>query len=170
MNFKFFHKISYTILLFVSKYEFRIISAFIWYAYCLCWWKIIIFQNFVCQKFKNPCVKLGHFGVTLQKNYGSYEVAQSFYRCKKIPSFIWDYVWTDLGKDLGPRSSKSLSGRFHPPPLYRSTWEPTLIRVFTNYTIKFHNPIYACYLVLTVYEIQRKPNATKGSWHSFNPY
>ena len=127
----FFQKISYTILLFGSKYEFRMISAFIWYAYCLCWWKIIIFQKFVCQKLKNLCVKLGHFGVTLRKNYGSYEVAQSFYRCTKIPKFIWDHVWTDLGKNLGLRSFKSLSGRFQPPPLYRSTRKPTLIRVKT---------------------------------------
>ena len=105
------------------------ISSFIWYAYCLCLWRIIIFQKFVCQKLENLCVKLGHFGVTLRKNYGSYEVAQSFYRCTKIPSFIWDHVWTDLGKNLGLRSSKSLSGRFYPPPLYRWTWKPTLIRV-----------------------------------------
>ena len=128
-EFHFFQKISYTILLFDSKCEFRMISAFIWYAYCLCWWKIIIFQKFVCQKLENLCVKLGHFGVTLRKNYGSYEVAQSFYRCTKIPSFIWDHVWTDLGKNLGLRSSKRLSGRFYPPPLYRWTWKPTLIRV-----------------------------------------
>ena len=116
-EFQFFQKISYTILLFDRKYEFRMISAFIWYAYCLCLWRIIIFQKFVPQKLENPCVKLGHFGVTLRKNYGSYEVAQSFYRCTKIPSFIWDHVWTDLGKNLGLRSSKSLSGKFYPPSL-----------------------------------------------------
>ena len=106
---QFFSYISYTIVLFDSKHEFRMISAFIWYAYCLCLWRIIIFQKFVCQKLENPCVKLGHFGVTLRKNYGSYKVAQSFYRCKKIPNFIWDHVWTDLGRNLGRRSPKSLS-------------------------------------------------------------
>ena len=105
------------------------ISAFIWYAYCPCRWKIIIFQKSVCQKLKNLSVKLGHFGVNLRKNYGSYKVAQSFYRCAKIPSFIWDHVWTDLGRNLDHRSPKSLSGRFHPPSLYRSTGKPTLIRV-----------------------------------------
>ena len=126
---QFFQKISDTKILFDSKYEFRMISAFIWYAYCPCRWKIIIFQKSVCQKLENLSVKLGHFGVTLRKNYCSYEVAQSFYRCTKIPSFIWHHVWTDLGRILGRRSLKSLSGRFHPPPLYRSTRKPTLIRV-----------------------------------------
>ena len=43
-----------------------------------------MFQKSVCQKLENLSIKLGHFGVTLRKNYGSYEVAQSFYRCKKI--------------------------------------------------------------------------------------
>ena len=89
---QFFQKISYIIVLFDSKYEFRMISAFIWYAYCPCRWKIIIFQKFASQKLENFSVKLGHFGVNLRKNYSSYKVAQSFYRCAKIPSFIWDHV------------------------------------------------------------------------------
>ena len=103
-----FQKISDTIILFDSKYEFRIISAFIWFAYCPCKWEIIIFQKLAGQKLENLSVKLGDFDVTLRKNYGSYEVAQSFYRCTKIPSFIWDHVWTDLGRNLGLRISKSL--------------------------------------------------------------
>ena len=120
---QFFQKISYIIVLFDSKYEFRMISAFIWYAYCPCRWKIIIFQKLVCQKLENLSVKLGHFGVNWRKNYGLCEVAQSLYRCAKIPSFIWDHVWTDLGRNLGRRRSKSLSGRFHPPtPLLSRRW------------------------------------------------
>ena len=65
---QFFQKISYTIVLFDIKYEFRMISAFIWYAYCPCRWKIIIFQKSACQKLENFSVKLGHFGVALRKN------------------------------------------------------------------------------------------------------
>ena len=126
---QFFQKISYTILLFDSKYEFRMISVFIWYAYCPRWRKITNIQKSVRQKLENLYVKLSYFGVTFWKNWGSYEVAQSFYRCTKILSFIWDHVWTDLGKYFGCRSSKSLSGIFHPPSLYRSTGKPTLIRV-----------------------------------------
>ena len=118
------------------------ISAFIWYEYFPCRWKIIIFQKSECQKLKNLSVKLGHFGVNLRKNYGSYKVAQSFYRCAKIPSFILDHVWTALGRNLDHRSPKSLSGRFHPPPLYRSTGKPTLIRV--------KNPFFRSKLVTAV--------------------
>ena len=114
---QFFQKNSYTIILFESKHEFKMISAFVWCAYCPFRWKIIIFQKSVCQKLENLSVKLGYFGVTLRKNYCSYEVAQSFYRCTKMLCFIWDHAWTDFGKKLGLKSSKSLSSRFHPTPI-----------------------------------------------------
>ena len=68
---QFFQKISNKIVLFDSKYEFRMISAFIWYAYCPCRWKIIIFQKSACQNLENFSVKLGHFGVASRKNYSS---------------------------------------------------------------------------------------------------
>ena len=55
---QFFQKISYTIIRY-SKYEFRMISAFIWYVYCPCRWKTVIFQKSVCQKLENLTVKLG---------------------------------------------------------------------------------------------------------------
>ena len=107
------------------------------------------FSKICMSKLENLCVKLGHFGVTLRKNYGSYEVAQSFYRCTKIPSFIWHHVWTDLGRTLGRRSLKSLLGRFHPPPLYRSTRKPTLIRVKLQKWVKNATKLNAV-IILTV--------------------
>ena len=67
----FFKKFSYPIVLFDNKYEFRMILAFIWYAYCLCRCKIVIFHKLTCQKFENLGVKLSYFGITLQKKYGS---------------------------------------------------------------------------------------------------
>ena len=64
---QFFQKISNKIVLFDSKYEFRMISAFIWYAYCPCRWKIIIFQKSACQKLENFSAKSCHFGMAFQK-------------------------------------------------------------------------------------------------------
>ena len=42
---------------------------------------------------KNFGNKLGHFDLTLHQNYGSYDVAQGFYRLIKMPSFILDHFW-----------------------------------------------------------------------------
>ena len=70
-NSSFFKKFSYPIVLFDDKYEFRMILAFIWYAYCPCRCKIVIFHKLTCQKLENLGVKLSYFGITLQKKYGS---------------------------------------------------------------------------------------------------
>ena len=113
---QFFQKISNTIILFDSKYEFRMISAFIWYAYCPYRWKNIIFQTSAYQKLKNFSVKLDQFGVALRKYYGSRDVAQSFYRFMKMPRFIWDHVLTDLGEKSAVETRKVLWADF-PPPL-----------------------------------------------------
>ena len=49
----FFQKFIYLIVLFDGKYKFRMILAFIWYAYCPCRCKIVVFQKFTCQKLKS---------------------------------------------------------------------------------------------------------------------
>ena len=92
-NSSFFKKFSYPIVLFDDKYKFRMILAFIWYAYCPCRCKIVIFQKLTCQKLKNFGVKLNYFGTNLQTKYGSKDIAQSFYGCMKVPSWILDKNW-----------------------------------------------------------------------------
>ena len=77
------------IVLFQTKFEFRIILAFTWCTYCPYRWKIFSKINMP----KNFGNKLGHFGRTLHQNYGSYDVAQGFYRLIKMPSFILDHFW-----------------------------------------------------------------------------
>ena len=46
-----------------------------------------------CQKLENLDVKLSYFGITLKNKYVSWDVAQSFYGCIKIPSWILDHNW-----------------------------------------------------------------------------
>ena len=75
--------------------------------------KYTLFHKSISQKLETFSVKIIFFGVAL-KNYSSEDVAQSFYRCKKVPSFTCNHVLNDLVEKLGRRSSKSPSGRFPP--------------------------------------------------------
>ena len=45
-----FQKISYKMVIFHDKFEFRMILAFIWYTYCPYRWKIVFFWKLTCQK------------------------------------------------------------------------------------------------------------------------
>ena len=60
---------------FYVKNESRMISAFIWYIYCLFRSKIMNFQKSLYQML---AVKVGYFGATLQQNYATYDGVQRF--------------------------------------------------------------------------------------------
>ena len=50
LKIQFFQKNSYKIVLFHNRFEFRMILAFIWCAYCPYRWKIVFFWKSTCQK------------------------------------------------------------------------------------------------------------------------
>ena len=75
------------------KFEFRMISAFIWCIYCLCRQKIMKFQNFVVSKLKFFVIKLGTFSRLVWKYYETYGCFQRLCGCLKISAFIWDHFW-----------------------------------------------------------------------------
>ena len=93
---QYFQKISYTIALFDCNYEFKMISAFIWYAYCPYKWKIIIFRKSASQKLKNVSViNLGYYNI-------NYNVGTNIY---KKPGKL-DYIWVLLGTIINTGTNK----------------------------------------------------------------
>ena len=57
--------------------------------------------------------KLWPYGKTIVY---SRDVAQSFYRCMKVPSFILDHVLTDLGENWAVEAQKVPWADSTPPP------------------------------------------------------
>ena len=93
-----FIKFSYPIVLFDDKYEFRMILAFIWYAYCPCRCKIVIFQKLTCQKLKNFGVKLTQWGRPPQKFRDRFWVFLPWNTIKSLLSTILMIKTQILGK------------------------------------------------------------------------
>ena len=91
--FSFFQKKIKTNHVIGVKFEFRMISAFIWCIYCLCRQKIMKFQNFVVSKLKFFVIKLGTFSRLVWKYYETYGCFQKLCGCLKISAFIWDHFW-----------------------------------------------------------------------------
>ena len=90
---QFLQKNFYQTVLFNIKYQFEIISAFIWCIYCQYLWKIIEFQKFFVLKAENfvPSDE-----VTLASNFGNIMnhrmVFKDFFRRIKTKNVIWDHL------------------------------------------------------------------------------
>ena len=100
-----FANIFYQTVLFNTKYQFEMISAFIWCIYCLYWSKIIYFQNFCPGSWKFCFVRWAYFGTLFWKKFESQYGFWSFHRRIIMPKVLWVHFWWIWMKILaiGPR-------------------------------------------------------------------